>query len=266
MDLRCIGLKSCGLCMPLCPNQAITPGACSFSQAQQTDIQTIQLDRSKCTDCGLCTDTCYSKSLFISGTDYTIEEIVERIRRDEDFFKSSGEGGVTISGGEPLCQAAFTIGILKACREIGIHTAVDTTGYADTAVIEKVLPFTDLFLYDLKHMESLPHKKVIGVPNEIILKNAKHIARSGGKLQIRIPIIPGFNDSPENMDETARFCAALGKSVTVVQLLPFHRMGSVKYQRLQQEDPMPSTDPPTAEAMQEHLKHFTALDLNVVIH
>jgi pyruvate formate lyase activating enzyme len=267
MDVRCVGIEKCGLCVSACPKGAITPSEeVSFSLAQKANIQTICIDRGKCSDCGSCAETCFSKALFVSGTSYTVEQVLERIVKDIEFFKNSNEGGVTISGGEPLCQSDFITAVLQECKKFELHTALDTTGFAKFCDIEKVLPFTDLFLYDLKHMNSRLHKEMIGVSNDIILENAKRIAQCGGKMQIRIPVISGFNDSAENLKETIQFCIELGNAVAAVQLLPYHRMGSVKYKRLQREDPMPDINPPSTEIIQECSESFAALGFNVMIH
>ena len=126
------------------------------------EIQLVDVDRSKCDNCGRCAEACSSKALYMCGTDRTVDEVMERIMKEVPFFKRSG-GGVTISGGECLSQPDFTRELLKRCKENGIHTAVDTTGFVSWKVIESVLPYTDLFLYDLKHMDPDAHKRVIGV-------------------------------------------------------------------------------------------------------
>jgi len=128
---------------------------------------------------------------------------------------------VTVSGGEPLSQPEFVLQLLRRLKESGIHTALDTTGYAPYSTLRKALPYTDLFLYDLKHMDSSLHKIATGVPNELILENARKIAASGGKLQIRIPVIPDFNDSAESIRAIGMFCRSLGDAVTIIQMLPY---------------------------------------------
>ena len=171
---------------------------------------------------------------------------------------------MTISGGEALNQPEFTMALLKACKKQGINTALDTTGYADYKIIREILSYIDLFLYDIKHMNSETHKKLIGVPNEMILENAENIAHDGGKLQIRLPIIPGVNDSEEEIDAVGLFCKALGKAVTLVQLLPYHRLGSVKYKRLQKTDPMPQCDPPDEPLIDKCVKHLEGFGLPAI--
>jgi pyruvate formate lyase activating enzyme len=231
IEMKCVGIDECGKCLEACSKGAISPGKVKKHPVTQGDIRHIHIDRTICDNCGDCADICYHKALYICGTDYTVEELVERLSKDIPFYEESG-GGVTVSGGEPLSQPEFTLQLLKSLKEHGIHTALDTTGYAQYRFIEQVLPYTDLFLYDLKHMDSEQHKIVIGVNNKLILENAKKIATAGGNMQIRIPVIPNFNDSEENIRETGEFCKSLGKALTLIQLLPYHNLGVMKYQRI----------------------------------
>ena len=221
-------------------------------------MRLVNFDRSMCDNCGSCGSACMSKAVYLCGTDYTVAEVVERVVKDVAFFERSG-GGVTISGGEPLSQPEFTLALLEECKKAGLHTALDTTGYVRWEVMQGVLPFTDLFLYDLKHMDSATHKQLTGVPNERILENARRVAAAGGRLQVRIPLITGMNDSAENVEAAGRFCSELGDAVTVVQLLPYHRLGSAKYKRLQRPDPMPPTDPPSSDEVAAHVLRLEAL-------
>ena len=189
---------------------------------------------------------------------------MQKVRPDRSFFRHSG-GGVTISGGEALSQSEFTLALLKQLKAEDFHTALDTTGFAAWKTVEETLPFTDLYLYDLKHMDSERHRQTVGVPNEPILNNAKNIAKSGGKLQIRIPIIPLFNDSMENLKQTAEFCAGLGSAVTSVQLLPYHNLGVSKHLRIS-DTPVSEAKPPSDEKMKEIEKLFAGYGLSVMIH
>ncbi len=263
--MRCPGLAECGKCLNVCPRQAISPGQRTRHAATQQDIQHIRIDRSACDNCGECAAVCYRKALYICGTDYTVEEILQRVRRDMPFYEQSG-GGVTVSGGEPLCQPDFVLHLMKGMKEIGIHTALDTTGHVPYRVIETVLPHTDLFLYDLKHMQSEQHSRATGVPNEQILENARKIADSGGKLQIRIPVIPDFNDSEENIRETGIFCKSLSDAVTVVQLLPYHNLGVMKYQRIDDARIVLEAEPPSDEKMRSLKELLDSLGLPVTVH
>jgi pyruvate formate lyase activating enzyme len=142
---------------------------------QVEEIVFPEVDKSKCDECGACAAACKANALYMCGTDRPVDEVMRRIDRDRPFFEESG-GGVTVSGGECLCQPEFTLELLKRCKAEGIHTAVDTTGFVPWETVEKVLPYTDVFLYDLKNMDSALHRQVIGVPNELILDNALKIA------------------------------------------------------------------------------------------
>jgi pyruvate formate lyase activating enzyme len=199
------------------------------------------------------------------GTEYIAEELIKRVSKDMPFYEQSG-GGVTISGGEPLSQPQFLLQLLKGLKRCGIHTALDTTGYAQYRAIKPSLPYTDLFLYDLKHMDSEQHRIVTGVPNELILENAQKIAKAGCKIQIRIPVIPNFNDSEKNIRETAAFCRSLGDAVTVIQLLPYHNLGVMKYQRIDDRKIVLEADPPPDEKIGSIKELLEDLGLPVTVH
>ncbi len=266
MPLRCIGIEKCGACISACPRNAIIPGAALFSEAKNETIRQTTLCRENCDDCLECAAVCYSNALFVSGEDYTPEELFQRISADALFYKNS-EGGVTLSGGEPMSQAEFSTAILKLCAQHGIHTALDTTGFAPYELYEEILPHVNLFLYDLKHMDSAVHKRLTGVANELILSNAKKLAGAGARFQMRVPIIPGFNDERDNLLEVGRFCESISGSIDVLQLLPYHPFGVSKYGRLQREYPMPeSVAPPGEEKMDDIKELMLRFVQNVVIH
>jgi pyruvate formate lyase activating enzyme len=199
------------------------------------------------------------------GKEYTVAEVVERVLRDRPFFEKSG-GGVTISGGEPFSQAGFTLALLEAFKTHGIHTAVDTTGFAPWDIIEKALPNTDLFLLDLKNMDVSAHKAATGVGNELILENARRIAAAEGKIQIRVPVIPRFNASEENIREVGRFVKELGAAVTAVQLLPYHAMGVPKLERIKHRGPILEAALLTDEQIEEIKAMLDEYGLLVQVH
>ncbi len=263
--LRCVGIEKCGKCLDACPKRALSPGRIVPHPTNQANIQHIQIDRTLCNNCGECAAVCYPKALYICGTDYTVEELVQRVIKDKPFYDNSG-GGVTISGGEPLCQPDFTLQLLRRLKENGIHTALDTTGYVPYEILERVLPYTDLFLYDLKHMNSGQHKIVVGVPNALILENAQKIAKAGAKLQIRIPVIPDFSDSAENIAATGLFCKSLGEAVAVIQLLPYHNLGVMKYQRLDDSKIVLEAEPPSDATIHSLKLLLEKLGLSVTVH
>ncbi len=264
MQPRCLGLDSCGKCLNVCPKGAITRGEAT-KDAKGDPIVYPEVDKSKCDDCGACAEACKANALYMCGDDKTVDEVMHRLLRDKPFFEESG-GGVTVSGGECLCQPEFTLELLKRCKEAGISTAVDTTGFVRWEIIERVLPYTDLFLYDLKCMDSALHKQVIGVPNELILENAVKIAEAGGKLQIRIPVIPLFNDSEEHFVKYGEFISKIKDAVDIVQLLPYHKMGVSKHQRLLKKEKIFVAEPPSDEFMQKRKAQLEAYGLNVMIH
>lgn len=263
--MKCAGIEECGKCIEACSKRAISPGQQAQQSATQKTIRHIRIDRAICNNCGDCAAACSRKALYLCGTDYTVEDLVKRVARDIPFYDQSG-GGVTISGGEPLCQPEFVRQLLQALKSRGIHTALDTCGYVGYAAIEAALPFTDLFLYDLKHMDSSSHKTATGVPNELILENASKIARAGGKMQVRIPVIPLFNDSDDNIRKTGQFCRSLGEAVTLVQLLPYHNLGVMKYQRIYDGKTVLEAEPPSDDRMQELKALLESLGLPVTVH
>jgi len=266
LEMKCVGIEKCGRCLNLCPHGAIAPGSKKTALGSLSDeIQLITIDRHKCSNCGACATACPTKALYMCGTDYTIGDIMQLVHRDKPFFEKSG-GGITISGGECLCQPEFVLELLRRCKEEGIHTAVDTSGFADWGVIESILPYTDLFLYDIKGIDSGLHKQVIGVPNERILENARKIAAHGGKFQIRIPVMPLYTDSAEVFDAIGKFILELKSAVEVVQILPYHSLGTVKWERLQKNAPVFAAKPPSAELIEARKKQLEDMGLNVVIH
>jgi pyruvate formate lyase activating enzyme len=265
MDIRCVGVEKCGLCLNVCPKNAITLGDLKKSLVDDNEIQLIKVSRKLCDDCGECANVCTAKALFISGTEYTVEQIMERIRKDIPFFNTT-QGGITISGGEPLSQPIFTLELLKQCKKEGINTAVDTSGFAELKHYEEILPYTDLFLYDIKNMNSDIHKKIIGVPNDKILENALNLSILGAKMQIRIPLIPLFNDSDEALDAIAQFCKQLGSAVTQIQLLPYHQFGVSKYQRILYEGPIFQAEVHSPEKISHCVDRLKSHGLPVVLH
>jgi pyruvate formate lyase activating enzyme len=265
ISMRCIGIEKCGKCLTACPKGAITHGEVFQHMVTKEDIRLVAIDRDKCDNCGSCANVCYPDALFMCGTDYEVDELIEKLVRDKPFYDQSG-GGVTISGGEALSQPEFTVALLKSLKEKGIHTSLDTTGFSSEKNIDAVLPYTDLFLYDLKHMKNDLHKQVTGVPNEFILKNAKRIAHAGGKLQIRIPVIPQFNDTEENIRETGEFCKSLGDAVTLIQLLPYHNLGVMKHLRISNNKKVAQAPVPTDEKINALKKILEDIGLKVTVH
>ncbi len=197
--------------------------------------------------CGKCILYCPVDTRKLCGKEYTVDELFAEVLKDKAFYDNSG-GGVTFSGGECMLHMDFLAEILKKCKENGIHTAVDTAGHISFENFEKILPYTDLFLYDVKIFDSEKHKKYIGVGNEMILENLKKLFRVGAKIWIRIPTIADVNDSIEEMQKIKAFLAGCGKPEKV-ELLPYHAMGENKYGTIGREAHIFRT--PDAEKMKQ---------------
>lgn len=197
----------CGKCREICPNQL-----------------------ESCSLCGRCTWYCPADARQICGREYTAEELLGEISKDIAFYQASG-GGVTFSGGECMLQIDALEELLKACKNRGIHTAVDTAGHVSFEKFERIMPYTDLFLYDLKHLDTEVHKQYIGVGNEQILGNLKALLESNIPVWVRMPIIPGVNDEKEHILKAKAFFEANGYPESV-DLLPYHALGEHKYAAL----------------------------------
>jgi pyruvate formate lyase activating enzyme len=178
----------------------------------------------------------------------TVPQLVDEVLKDELMFKYSG-GGVTISGGEPLFDGAFALNLLKAFKHAGINTGVDTCGFTPWAEIEPILPYVDFFLWDIKHMDPQQHKKLTGVSNELILSNARAVSEKGVPLYIRIPLIPGLNDSEESLRAMCEFVQGR-KSAVEVALMPLHHLGKARYESIDRPYPIANLELYTDEKLQ----------------
>lgn len=194
------------------------------------------------------------------GRDVTVAEVLREIERDRVYYNRSGKGGVTLSGGECLWQPEFSRALLCACKELGISTAIETTGYAKIGVIRSLLPFVDTVLMDIKHTDPQKHKAFTTADNALILENARIIAKEANNLIIRTPVVPTFNDSEEEIRSIASFAASL-EGVTELHLLPYHRIGSDKYAGLGRTYTMAEIQPPPREQMQRLLNVVNATGL-----
>lgn len=222
IKLTPIQCNGCGKCVQVCPTDAI--------HQHMPGNGEIEIDRTLCTNCGNCIDVCNTEALDYFGKYVSVDELFDIIKKDEQFYRASG-GGVTIGGGEPTFQPVFTYEFLRKCKENYIHTAVDTCGYTLTNEGFKVLEEADLLLFDLKGMDPKEHLKNTGVSNEPILRNLKRLDAMGKAIIIRVPVIPGYTDSAQNIKETTEFLSKL-KSVERVDLLAYHEYGAVKYGQL----------------------------------
>ncbi len=210
-----------------------------------------------------CVKACLSQALGIVGRAYTVDELMRVLVRDQGFWGS--QGGVTFSGGEPLFQEEFLLAALEKCRANYMHTAVETSAHADTAVFIEVLNRTDWIFIDIKHMDSAAHRAETGVGNELILQNVEAVARAAwdGRLIIRVPIVPGYNDAAANLQATGAFLAQLG--LKEVNLLPFHRLGRSKYDQLGLKYKYAHVQSPSPAVMQSHQRIFEAAGLQCYV-
>ncbi len=232
---NCLG---CRACLAACPQGALTVGETQ-----------IMVDRALCRGCGACTQVCYAQALVLLGREMSVEEVLAEVVKDRAFYTTSG-GGMTLSGGEPLFQPAFTRELLRAAKAEGLHTALDTSGYARWELYEAALPYVDLVLFDLKHPEPTAHQVGAGVDNALILDNLRRLAASPVEILVRVPVIPGFNAGPEVIGAMARLLASLPRPVPM-ELLPYHRLGEGKYTSLGQAAPEQQSTPPEAELLEE---------------
>lgn len=246
---RCIG---CGQCVDACPESALMPSPSG-----------VVTDLSKCIHCGTCAEACPAEARELIGRQMSVDEVLEEIKKDILFYDQSG-GGVTFSGGEPLMQPRFLLGLLDACGELDIHRTVDTAGYADAELILKVAERTDLFLYDLKHMDSEIHRRYTGVPNEQILSNLELLAAHGAKIHIRIPIIPGINSDDKNIERMGSFVSSL-PGVHEISILPYHSAAEGKYGRLDIAYCLRNVMPPSELAMEAVAKRLERFGSQVKI-
>lgn len=242
--------RHCGDCVAACPERAIE------------ETGGVLRTRENCRRCGACADACQSEARQIAGRRVSLGGLLAEIERDLIFFEESG-GGVTLSGGEPLAQPRFARALLAACRERGIHTAIETCGYAHADVFSAIAPLAGLLLFDLKLVDSARHKRYTGVENRPILANLARAASSRLPVKVRIPVVPGVNDAPSDI---AQFAACLTQlRLRDVELLPYHRAGAEKYRRLGSSDRLPATPEPAPHDLARFAASLKAAGLNVDI-
>ena len=254
---RCI---SCGECVIACENGAnqIVDGKITFQ-------------REDCTVCGKCVETCYAEARVLVGKEMTSEEVAVEALKDRPFYETS-QGGVTLSGGEPVLQPEFSYEILARCKAEGVHTAIETAGNVPWKDLEMLMPVTDLVMMDLKHMDSAKHREAVGVPNERLLANARKLVATTDKpILFRIPVIPGVNDSPEEVGAIAAFVHAMNDlrasqsqaGKISLELLPFHRLAGDKYRSLEMDNRSKNMVPPSKEKMTDLVSAARAYDIEV---
>lgn len=234
----------CGSCVVACEQDAIS----LFADG-------IVIDQQRCVMCGKCCEACPSLALEMSGKVMSVDEIIGIIEKERIFFEQSG-GGVTFSGGEPLLHSELLIKLLEECGKRGIHRIVDTAGNVREETLLEVAKQTDLFLFDLKMMDSELHKQWTGSDNRLILQNLKKLAETAAGIIIRIPLIGGVNDTDENIEQTARFISELAGDSKEVQLLPYHNIARHKFQKLGIKDKSEKLREPEKEALAAAVEKF----------
>ncbi|MCI8659212.1 MAG: glycyl-radical enzyme activating protein [Lachnospiraceae bacterium] len=218
---KCIGVKSCGDCIRHCPQGAICPD----------ENGKVEITRDRCKICEVCQDTCCATAMKVMGKQMTVGEVIAATQNQMSAWRANG--GITVSGGEPLMQADFVEELLRQCGAMGIHTAVETCGFAAWADVSRVVKHCDLVFYDVKIWNDEKHQKYTGVSNRMILENLQWLSREYPNLEliVRTPVIPGINDSVEELEKIVDFLKTLNH-LTDYELLPYHAFGSNKYAQL----------------------------------
>ena len=242
----------CGRCVQMCPEKAL-----------ERLGDDITIDRARCTQCGTCLQACPNKARRISGTRMGLGEVVDIIERSRGFWARMA-GGVTLSGGEALHQFEFSMELLKTCHDAGIDTNMETSCYASADKVQALLPYLDHVCCDVKHMDSQRHKDLTGVANSQILENIRMISHEKD-LILRYPVIPGCNDSEENIDATAAYAASLGEMFNRIDLLPYHQMGAITYRRLGLDYQLENVSPLSREQMLAVRDRITAQGVRAVL-
>lgn len=240
----------CGRCLQVCKR-----GALSFDQPGF-------IDRSKCTGCGACAEVCLAGALTRKGRAMTVRQVVQELQKDTTSYRRSG-GGVTLSGGEPLVQSEFAMELLKACKDKGWSTAMETSGFAPQHVVEQVMPLVDHALVDLKSIDPAVHEAQTGVRNRVILENAIRISTLAATV-VRVPLIPGVNAHPAAIEAIGRF-VKLMPGVNTVHLLPYHSYGENKYELLGRDYPIVEATPLSKDAVETFRGVIEGMGLNCVI-
>jgi pyruvate formate lyase activating enzyme len=236
--------------------------ACPLVRARRAPGIKESSQEVECSLCGACVRACPTGARVIIGRKMTVSQVIDEIMADRIFYDDS-KGGATFSGGEPLMQFAFLRELLESCRACGIQTALDTCGFGPTDHLLAVAPLADIFLFDLKAFDSAKHRSFTGVSNELILGNLQALGRIHDQIWLRIPIIPGVNNSAAELDQIACFASEI-PGIRQVNLLPYHRTGAHKFGRLGQEYSLSSLAPPTREAMEEAATPFRAAGFKVL--
>jgi pyruvate formate lyase activating enzyme len=240
--------RHCLECAAICPEHAIS------------EVDGVVYTSAACSLCGTCTTVCMAEARQIAGQRYTVEGLMAEVEKDVVFYDESG-GGVTLSGGEPLSQPVFVTLFLAACRERGIITSLETCGFAQPDVFQQVALQADLVLFDLKFVDPMKHRQYTGVSNDLILRNLEQLVARQRPLTVRIPIVPGVNDSTEDIGGFVEYLSRLRPPA--IELLPYHRIGAEKYRRLGLPYKLPDTPQPAAADLAPFRDALTEAGLNV---
>lgn len=248
-EARCIGISKCGYCINSCTKDALIV----------KNDKIVGINKDNCTQCLKCAEVCPSNALQFWGKKMNVQEVMDNILPDKNIYKKSG-GGVTFSGGEALVQWEFVLEILKQCKKENIHTCVESALHCNPKIIDEILPYTDLFISDIKHMDNDKHIKYTGLDNKLTLKNIKKIIDSNKPIIVRIPVVPEHNDNKENIDKTIHFILNdLNNKISQVQLLRYRRLGEEKYKSLSLEYPMADLEYPNVDDFEEKLENYAQL-------
>jgi pyruvate formate lyase activating enzyme len=237
---KCIGTQRCGRCLESCPEGAVTG----------KDDGTVAIEGSRCNRCGKCAEVCEPKAIARVGYTISVHDLLDTVNQDCLFYSYSG-GGITLSGGEPLMQTQFSVAVLKGALDLGLETAMETCAYAAYSDVKAACAHLDHLLVDLKIMDRQAHQAATGLSNDLIVRNLKQLFKDYPRLAltIRMPIIPGFNDSKAHVRDVAQFVGQNARAK--LELLPYHRLGESKYQFLRRPYRISGLRPPTKELMEE---------------
>jgi len=231
--------QKCGDCIGACPAEAMI----------MSEEDGVRIDRALCNGCSECIEACPNQALELAGSYVAPWELVKEIKKDSSYYRRSG-GGITVGGGEPTMQHEFVLEFIRRLSDLYIATAMETCAHTKWENLEQLLPYLALVYIDIKHMDAATHRELTGVSNELILENT-HRVSSVSPLIIRVPAVPGCNDSEENISATAKFAAELGENLKRVELLPYHRLGVETYARLGREYRLPDVEPPDERRLME---------------
>jgi pyruvate formate lyase activating enzyme len=247
---RCV---ACGECFNVCEPKALVPDPSGKAM----------LNRERCTVCGECAPRCDAKALEMVGRDANVQEVLEVVLRDKDYYSASG-GGMTLSGGDPIFQPEFSLALLKAAKAAGIHCCMETSGYAVWGAFAPLLPFVDLWLYDYKETDPALHKKFMGETNGPIVENLRRLHEAGAKVLLRCPMIPEHNARPDHLDGIAALARQLPR-LAGVELLPYYDLWRGKLKRMGLTSQLPDTvKPPSRDTVKSWNEHLRGKGVRVV--